>query len=92
MSDKPDNPFGNTDQLEIASLKAENKALKEDKHILTKQIVSLTVGKLELEESRDELLEAVSQSEIVFRNTGDVDKAKMLTPIIKKAEAIKEKE
>lgn len=45
-----------------------------------------------LEESRDELLEAVTQSEIVIRLNGDIDKAEILIPIIKKAEDLKEKE
>lgn len=45
-----------------------------------------------IKESRDTLLEAVRQSEIVFRKTGQIDKAKILIDIIQEAEDIKEKE
>jgi len=45
-----------------------------------------------LKESRDQLLEAVSQSEIVIRLNGDIDKAEILISIIQKTEALKKKE
>lgn len=37
----------------------------------------------------DELLEAVEQSEIVFRMNKDFDRARMLVPIIQRAKALK---
>ena len=54
------------------------------------EIKNLEAENKTLKERRDELLEAVCQSEIVFRNIGHKEKAEMLVPIILKA--LKEKE
>ena len=77
---------------EMKQLEAENKALKETLGQTTDLVVDYQERMVEIQQSRVELLEAVCQSEIVFRNTGHKDKAKMLVPIIKKAQAQKEKE
>jgi len=78
-------------------LQAENKALKEHhtqilKEKYPEQVLSLQKKLIEVKKIRNELLEAVSQSEIVFRNIGHKEKAEMLVPIIQKAEALMEKE
>jgi len=80
-------------------LKSENKALEQslEKQVRVNTLLITTIKRrrakdLRVEQSRDELLEAISQSEIVFRNTGDPEKAKMLIPVIRRAQALKEKE
>lgn len=81
-------------------LRAENKSIKElDKthrkllkdhveinELLIKENKALKEELVKIKKSRNELLEGVKQSEIVFRNSGLKERAKMLVPLIKRAE------
>jgi len=70
----------------IEKLQAENKDLKE---IMIRAAKYACEQFKAIEASRDELLEAVEQSEIVFRMNKDFDRAEMLVPIIKRAKVLK---
>jgi len=80
------------DHIEINDLlMAENKALKEANSGLADVVSDCEDEIKALKDINEELLEAVTQSEIVIRVNGDIDKAEILIPIIRRAKTLMEK-